>query len=184
MAEGFDVDDLQKKYGGNKENIVEPFWPPSAKTGDKLVDAKYMAEHDIKQFYVFGPAEDGIFLTGDSNNPNNSSILNMSKISYREKDKPAAVLERKPSVWDKFANWMCCGPRDKKSEDLQKKVIRDNLNNSVASHKSRLRRDDDHKANDSKLNNSKMDDSKVGKSILKNTETRKKVPNGVTTNGN
>jgi hypothetical protein len=177
MAAEFDVTDLQKRYGGQKENIEAPFWPPKGAEGLDLVNKKYCAEKDIKEFYVLGPEEDGLFLSGDSDLLN-ASVINLSKLNNSrintDGQSKALVAPKKVNFWDKFVGFMCCTGRNKASEDLQRKVIKDSLNHSTASQRSRLKRED--------LNASKnTTESKPGKSILKNTVAKKNVPNGVTT---
>jgi hypothetical protein len=179
MAEEFDVTDLQKRYGGQKENIEAPFWPPKGAEGLDLVNKKYCAEKDIKQFYVLGPEEDRLFLSGDADLLN-ASILNNSKLNNSklipDGQSKTLVEPEKANIWDKFVGFMCCTGRNKASEDLQRKVIKDSLNISTASQRSRLKQED--------LNASKnTTQSKPGKSILKNTVAKKNVPNGVTTSG-
>jgi hypothetical protein len=180
MAAEFDITDLQKRYGGQKENCEAPFWPPKGAEGQDLVNKKYCAEKDIQEFYVLGPEEDGLFLSGDADLLNasilNISKLNQSKLDKQEKSK-ALQNPKKADFWDKFVGFMCCTGRNKASEDLQRKVIKDTLNVSTASQKSRLKRED--------LNASKntAGEPKPGKSILKNTVAKKNVPNGVTTSG-
>ena len=76
MAAEFDVEDLEKKYGGNLQDLEAPFWPPVAKKGQLLMDKKYREEKKIDEFYVLGPEEDNIIL---SQNILNTSVLNVSK---------------------------------------------------------------------------------------------------------
>jgi len=104
-------------------------------------------------------------------------------MSLKKETPKAPVVQKKGNFWDKFVGFMCCTGRDKKSDDLQRKVIKESLDKSMTSQKSRLRRDDDSKIHDSRVNDSKVNDSKVGKGILKNPEAKKRIPNGVTTNG-
>ena len=155
VREDLDPEELEKKYGGNMENITTNWWPPKPSKG-KIMDFNNLVEMDLQVYFILGKEEDLKLFPADFNlNASISKIeLNRSKLNKTVVLNYDRIEKSKKIKWYQKIFGSCCSERDTKGEKEQLKTIKEQTEQSVTDLKS----------------------SKVMK--------KKKVPNGVTLDNN
>ena len=120
------ADSLEKRYGGNLENITGDFWPPP-EPKEHAVTRRYLAEKKIPVFWLVDNETDGNLFKVERNNKIDLSKNVSKKLSIVKKASMSMIVEKpkKNVTWFESLFGCCCSNRDgkKNRESIRNEVL-------------------------------------------------------------
>ena len=144
----YDLDILEKKFGGNLPNKTT-FWPPTPEPN--FITANYIKKKNLELFYIFGKENDGQLYRSENggaqnnsqqnNSQQNNSRLNQSTPNLIPMAQLVAVGDKKSKnqIQEKTQGWwaslISCCYRDKKKELVEQEVIQEVMTKKITKKK-------------------------------------------------